>query len=176
MLDAGDEGHIVNTTSHNGGLVPIPDTPQYATCKSAIVTVSECLWSQLQAAGAPIGVSVLFPSGRTPGLLNTGIWRRRDRPAEFESRSTREQPADGSSALDGIVKAMEAAGTPVSFTPLDEVADQVVAGILAGQFWMLEPSDQADESVRRRTQSILERNAPDYLLGRAAPRPPADDD
>jgi len=160
MLERGEEGHIVNTSSHNGGFSPIAASPTYATCKSAIVTISECLWGQLQAVGAKIGVSVLFPSGKTQGILDTGIWRPRERPAEFAP----EQPLDLRSRLDDWIKAMEAAGQPVVFTPLSEVADTVVDGLRADRFWMVEEG-RFEEMVKTRTDIILRRAAPDYQRG-----------
>ena len=92
MLEQDVEGHIVNTSSHNGGFSPIASSATYATCKSAVVTLSECLWGQLRAIDAKIGVSVLFPSGKTKGILDTGIWTPRERPAEFASRTARRHP------------------------------------------------------------------------------------
>ena len=157
MLEQGVEGHIVNTSSHNGGFSPIASSATYATCKSAVVTLSECLWGQLRAVDAKIGVSVLFPSGKTQGILDTGIWTPRERPAEFASQ----QPVDTRSRMDDWVKAMEAAGTPVVFTPLSEVADTVVDGLYADRFWMVEEG-RFEEMVKTRTDVILRRAAPDY--------------
>ncbi len=48
----GDEGHVVNTSSGNGGIAPLPGTPIYALTKSAVVTLSESLYAQLTAVGA----------------------------------------------------------------------------------------------------------------------------
>jgi NAD(P)-dependent dehydrogenase (short-subunit alcohol dehydrogenase family) len=157
LLEQDVEAHIVNTSSHNGGFSPIASSATYATCKSAVVTLSECLWGQLHAIGSKIGVSVLFPSGKTKGILDTGIWRPRERPAEYASQ----QPLDTSSRMEGWIKTMEAAGTPVVFTPLSEVADTVVDGLYANRFWMVEEG-RFEEMVQTRTDIILRRAAPDY--------------
>jgi NAD(P)-dependent dehydrogenase (short-subunit alcohol dehydrogenase family) len=161
LLEQGGEAHIVNTSSHNGGLYPIPTSPTYAVPKAAIVTLSECLWAQLRTAGSDIGVSVLFPSGYTPGILDTGIWRSRNRPPELAPEKPR---PDKGSSLPDYVRALEAAGRPVVYTPLEEVADQVVQGIWSDQFWIIAPSDTTDATVRGRADSILARERPDYLL------------
>ena len=157
MLAQDVEGHIVNTSSHNGGFSPIASSATYATCKSAVVTLSECLWGQLRAVDSKIGVSVLFPSGKTQGILDTGIWQPRERPAEFASA----QPVDTRSRMGDWIKAMEAAGTPVVFTPLTEVADTVVDGLYADRFWMVEEG-RFEDMVKTRTDVILRRAAPDY--------------
>jgi NAD(P)-dependent dehydrogenase (short-subunit alcohol dehydrogenase family) len=160
MLEHGQEGHVVNTSSGNGGLTPFPTTPTYAVAKSAVVTYSECLWAQLRAMGSGIGVSVLFPTGYTPGLLNTGIWNQRERPPEYATVTPR-PPRRG---LEEWTKRAEAEGRPVQFTPLAEVADQVATGILNDQFWMHVSRDDADARLRDRVESIIQVRPPSYLL------------
>jgi NAD(P)-dependent dehydrogenase (short-subunit alcohol dehydrogenase family) len=67
MLEQG-EGHIVNTSSRQG-LVPTPDLGAYPPAKAASVALSEMLRMELDAAGAPVGVTVLTPGGvRTRGM------------------------------------------------------------------------------------------------------------
>ena len=60
---------MVNTSSGNGGVSPLPGTPQYAVTKAAVVTLTECLYAQLADAGGRVGASVLFPG---PHMLRTG--------------------------------------------------------------------------------------------------------
>lgn len=157
MLEHGDDGHIVNTASHNGGFAPVASAPIYAACKSAITTISECLWAQLREIDSRIGVSVLFPSGRTPGVLNTGIWAASERPPGYASSV----PVDTTNQMQMWIDKQAAAGTPVAFTPLPEVADTVIDGLLADRFWMVEEG-RFEDLVRRRTEIILRRGHPDY--------------
>lgn len=157
MLKTGDEGHIVNTASHNGGFAPVAGAPVYATCKSAITTISECLWGQLREIDSRIGVSVLFPSGRTQGILNTGIWAAPERPAEFAASV----PVDTTNKMQMWIDMQAAAGTPVAFTPLSEVAETVVDGLLRDRFWMVEEG-RFEDLVRQRTDIILQRDYPNY--------------
>jgi NAD(P)-dependent dehydrogenase (short-subunit alcohol dehydrogenase family) len=157
LLAQDEEAHIINTTSGNGGFSPIFMSPTYATCKAAVVTLSECLWGQLNALDSKIGVSVLFPTGKTQGILNTGIWAAAERPPEYEA----EVPVDTSSKMEGWIKSMEAAGTPIAFTPLSEVADTVIDGLHANRFWMVEEG-RFEDSVTQRTDIILRRADPDY--------------
>lgn len=74
MLDRGTVGHIVNTASA-AGLANHPNSHlvgssglTYRTSKSAVIALSEALRFDLEAAGHPIGVSVLCP-----GLVSTNI-------------------------------------------------------------------------------------------------------
>ena len=160
MLERGDAGHIVNTSSNNGGFAPIAASATYATCKNAVVTISECLWGQLREVGSDIGVSVLFPTGKTKGLLDTGIWRTRPRPAEYVT----DKPVDTGSKMQDWIKSMEAAGTPVAFTPLEEVAETVIDGLLNDRFWMVEEG-RFEDAVRMRADVMLRRADPVYPRG-----------
>jgi NAD(P)-dependent dehydrogenase (short-subunit alcohol dehydrogenase family) len=159
MIEQDEEGHIVNTSSGNGGLIPMPTHATYAVAKAAVVTYSECLWGQLRAVGSKIGVSVLFPSGYTPGLLDTGIWNQRPRPPEY-STST---PRPARRGLEAYVEKARDEGREVRFTPLEEVADQVVVGVLDDQFWLHVPSESMDGRLEQRYESIVHRRPPEYL-------------
>ena len=75
LLAQGEEGHVVNTTSSNGGFTPLINSAVYATTKAAVTTITECLWGQLREIGAKVSASLLYPSTFSPGMLNTGIWR-----------------------------------------------------------------------------------------------------
>jgi len=160
LLEHNDDGHIVNTSSHNGGFAPVHAAPTYATCKAAVVTISECLFGQLREIGSNIGVSVLFPSGRTEGILNTGIWTPRERPPGYES----DAPIDTTSKMQMWIDMKKQAGDPVQFTPLSEVADTMIDGLRANRFWMVEEG-RFEDLVQARADVILRRADPQYPIG-----------
>jgi NAD(P)-dependent dehydrogenase (short-subunit alcohol dehydrogenase family) len=158
MVESGTEGHIVNTSSGNGGVSPLRGTPQYAVTKAAVVTLTECLYAQLQDAGSAIGASVLFPG---PNMLRTGIFSSwRVRPDELAKERPRETPYP---TIEDIEAQMSAAGIQVNYTEPEEVADQVVRGVRAGDFWILAPSESIDAQIRARADSMLTRTNPTYL-------------
>jgi NAD(P)-dependent dehydrogenase (short-subunit alcohol dehydrogenase family) len=160
MLAQGDEGHVVNTSSGNGGISPLPSTPQYAATKAAVVTITECLYGQLE--GTPVSASVLFPG---PHMLRTGLFESwRSRPDRFAKTRPRATPYVTVEALE---QQMEAAGITPAYTDPSEVAAGVLEAILAGSFWIHPASDRTDQSLAARTESILHRTNPDYL--RAVP-------
>jgi NAD(P)-dependent dehydrogenase (short-subunit alcohol dehydrogenase family) len=162
MLAGGQEGHVVNTSSGNGGVSPLPGTPQYAVTKAAVVTLTECLYAQLQDSGAPIGASVLFPG---PHMLRTGIFTSwRNRPAELAKAKARTTPY---ATIEDIEAQMQAAGIEINYTEPSEVAEQVAAAVVAGYFWILPPSAQTDGQIQGRAESMLKRENPTYL--RAVP-------
>jgi NAD(P)-dependent dehydrogenase (short-subunit alcohol dehydrogenase family) len=158
MLAGGDEGHVVNTSSGNGGISPLPNTPQYAVTKAAVVTLTECLYGQLEAAGARVGASVLFPG---PHMLRTGLFEAwRTRPEELAKEKPRQRDPV---TLEQYEQLMSSAGIEVQYTPVEEVAERVVQGVRAGAFWILPPSERSDESIRARAEAMLQRENPTYL-------------
>ena len=81
MISSGEEGHVINTSSGDGGISPLPYQSVYASSKAAVSCISECLAAQLQSEGTNLAASVFYPSG---GLLDTGIWTTdRNRPSEL---------------------------------------------------------------------------------------------
>ena len=156
MVEHGEDGHVVNTSSPDGGIVAMPSAAVYASSKAAVVTMTECLHHQLRALGSRIGASVLLPAG---GLLLTGLWTSdRNRPAALERERPRSRP--GMSAED-FQALMASQGHEIPVMPLDDVASWVVDGILADRFWLL-PDGMYDAEVRARAEAIVARKEP-YL-------------
>jgi NAD(P)-dependent dehydrogenase (short-subunit alcohol dehydrogenase family) len=165
LLRQGEDGHVVNTSSGNGGIAPLAGTPIYAASKSAVTVISECLYAQLAAASARVKVSVLYPG---PNWMRTGIFAsERNRPAELAQArpSTAPRPT-----FEALREQMRAAGIPFEETPLEVVAESVVAGIRGERFWMLPASERTDAAIRARAESMLARSEPEYMLDK---RPPA---
>jgi NAD(P)-dependent dehydrogenase (short-subunit alcohol dehydrogenase family) len=158
MLAAGEPGHVVNTSSGDGGIAPLPTASVYAVTKAAVVTMTESLYAHLKAEGAAVGASVLFPG---PHMLRTGLWEsHRNRPAQYAKSRPRRTPYR---SLGQWEAAMREAGHEVRFTPVEEVAELVVDGIGEDRFWMLPESERSDSQIRARARSMLDRSAPDYL-------------
>lgn len=158
MINSGQPGHVVNTSSGDGGIAPLPTASVYAVTKAAVVTLTESLYAHLKAEHARVGASVLFPG---PHMLRTGLWEsHRNRPARYAKQRPRKTPYR---SLDQWEAAMRAAGEEVRFTPVEEVADLVVAGIRADRFWLLPASEHSDTQIRARARSMLDRANPSYL-------------
>jgi NAD(P)-dependent dehydrogenase (short-subunit alcohol dehydrogenase family) len=165
MLDQSEQSHVVNTSSGNGGLVTLPAGVIYPSTKAAVVTITECLWAQLREIDAPVGASVMFPSTRSGGLLNTGIWQPgTNRPARY-ARENDPQP-EGFDSLAGFLDAMEKQGVDVKFAPLEEIGDLVLEGVKADKFWISANDGQGMiEKLEQRFESQTRGGPPDYLLG-----------
>ena len=158
LLAQDDEGHVVNTTSGNGGITPIPTTPQYAVTKAGVVTLTECLYAQLHEVSDKVSASVLFPG---PHMLRTGLFESwRTRPDEFAKERPRQTPYVTFADWE---EHMKTSGIELDYTPIEEVAANVVRGVLGDQFWILPPSDRSDEQIRDRADSMLKRENPTYI-------------
>ncbi|ORT57508.1 SDR family NAD(P)-dependent oxidoreductase [Streptomyces sp. CB03238] len=158
MIASGEPGHVVNTSSGDGGIAPLPTASVYAVTKAAVVTMTESLYAHLKAEHARVGASVLFPG---PHMLRTGLWEsHRNRPARYAKQRPRKTPYR---SLDQWEAAMKEAGHEVAFTPVEEVAEHVVDGIRADRFWMLPAGEHSDRQIRARARSMLDRADPTYL-------------
>jgi len=167
LLEQGGPGHIVNTSSSNGTFAPLSNSTVYATTKAAVTNVTECLWGQLRAIDAPVQVSLLLPSTRSPGALNTGIWRPgRNRPERYTRPG--QAPVEGRDALTPFVEQLHSHGQELVFAPLEEVADIALDGILADQFWIYLPGQRSADTINARAASMRDATSPDYMV---APSP-----
>jgi NAD(P)-dependent dehydrogenase (short-subunit alcohol dehydrogenase family) len=144
MLAGGEEGVVMNTSSPDGPIGPLPQASVYAASKCAITCLTECLAAQLVAEGGKVRAAVFYPSGQ--GLLDTGLWTSdRNRPAELARERPRTTPAL-------TVAALRDQGVPVQ--PLDELAELVVRGIRDGRFVMIMDPDQARATLQSRVDRL----------------------
>ena len=142
MLAGGEEGVVVNTSSPDGPIAPMPQAAVYASTKCAVTCLTECLAAQLAAESARVRAAVFYPSGR--GLLDTGLWTSdRNRPAELARERPRTTPAM-------TVADLQAKGVPVQ--PLDELADLVVDGLRDGRFVMVLDRERHATTLRERAE------------------------
>src|SRR6185437_9122688 len=81
MIESGEPGVVVTTSSGDGGIAPVPYASVYASSKAAISCFTEALAHQLHDNGTALRAAVFYPSG---GLLDTGLWTAaRNRPPEL---------------------------------------------------------------------------------------------
>lgn len=157
ILSQGEGGHVVNTSSGNGGISPLPGTPIYAASKGAVTLITECLQAQLMEASDSVRASVLYPG---PNWLNTKIWSsHRNRPSELAQKDPRTQW----NTFEDLRQKFQDAGLPFETTPLEQVAEMAVDGIRNQKFWLLAESEKTNNSITARSQSMLNRSNPDYF-------------
>ena len=153
MLENGEEGHVINTSSGNGGITSLPTTPVYASSKAAVTSLTEVLHYQFLMEGAKLQAHVLFPG---PHLVNTNILNSdQNRPDAFQIEGA-------STAAYVDMKALaESSGVEFKLTEPEEVADMALEGVQEGRFWILSTLGKSDDRLKARTHSILERSNPE---------------
>lgn len=142
MMAQGEPGHIVNTASM-GGLVTNAYSGPYFSSKFAAVGLSECLAHDLEAVGAPIGVSVLVPS-----LVSTNIGTsERNRTERFADRLA-DEPGEDAVFVAQMLRDSTAAGMSA-----DEVAEVVFDAVTQRHFYIpTKPSYH--EQIRERFDAM----------------------
>jgi NAD(P)-dependent dehydrogenase (short-subunit alcohol dehydrogenase family) len=139
MLAHGEAGHVVNTSSGNGGLIVLPTTPIYATSKSAVSALTEALHFQLTGMGAKIKASVLYPG---PNIVTSNIFTAsRNRLPEYERETPQVMPPI---TLDMIKQFAEAGGKTLATTEPAEVAEHFLEGIRADRYYILPANEDGD--------------------------------
>ncbi len=138
------EGHVVNTASI-AGLIAAPFLGPYNATKQAVVAISETLFKDLQAVGAPIGVSVLCP-----GFVQTRIAdSERNRPEWAPDREVA-----GAAELRGAVQNMVDGGIAPT-----TVADRVIDAVQTNTFYIL-THPELDGAISTRFDDILQGRPP----------------
>lgn len=146
MIAGGEEGHIINTSSGDGGISPLPYQSVYASSKAAVSIITECLGAQLQSEETKLSASLFYPSG---GLLDTGIWTTsRNRPQEL-AREVETAPIP---TVQDFKVAAEAAGMELNFQNLDDLATFAVDGIKAENFIIMIGVEDAQATLADRAE------------------------
>lgn len=153
MIAHGEEAVVINTSSANGGLRSLPNTPIYAATKAAVTSISEVLNQQLMREGGKVRAAVLFPG---PHTVNTGILASGEvRPDEYV-----ESAAQRKVAYRTMSDLLRATGLKMQMTEPEEVALFAIEGVRSGRFWLIPESETNDELFLARANKIIARENP----------------
>lgn len=156
MLAHGEEGHVVHTSSGNGGLILVPTTPIYSATKAAVSAITESLHLQLAMQGAKIHAHVLYPG---PHIVASNIFTAsRNRPDEFRRETEQVAPPV---TLESLGQIFEAMGRRFQTTAPAEVAEQAMQGLREDRFYILPWTDDGRARFRERVDGILEGRNPE---------------
>ncbi|ROO85436.1 NADP-dependent 3-hydroxy acid dehydrogenase YdfG [Actinocorallia herbida] len=160
MLASGEPGHVVNTASSDGAVNPLPDASVYAASKAAVATLTECLAAQLEAEAAPIGVSLFLPGG---GVLDTGLWTAdRNRPADLARERPRARPGMTVKEFQAL---MAERGAELQLKPLDELAAELLEGVLKGVYCVADDLGAEVGRLHARADRLAEGRHPTLEAG-----------
>jgi NAD(P)-dependent dehydrogenase (short-subunit alcohol dehydrogenase family) len=146
MLEQGETGRVINTSSIGGLLAGGNFMGPYQASKHAITAISETLYQELCLEAAPITASCLCP-----GEVATGIWESQRLRPESERYQL---PSEAEQQFHDLVAGMVAEG----LTP-EEFASRVWAGIDAGKFWIF-PQAEFKAIYQLRVNSIMHESTP----------------
>jgi NAD(P)-dependent dehydrogenase (short-subunit alcohol dehydrogenase family) len=160
MIASGQPGVVINTSSMDGGIAPVPYASVYASSKAAISCLTEALAHQLAEAGTELRAAVFYPSG---GLLDTGLWTaQRNRPPAL-ARLTPRPPAPGTT-FEEFKAQLAAAGRTVEVMDLRQLGRFVVQGVKDGHFIIGHGLKEAADMLHRRADAIGEGRLPPASL------------
>lgn len=150
MLKQVETSHVVNTASA-AGLTSTPGMAAYNVAKHGVVTLSETMYHELQAAKASVGVSVLCPAWVPTGIHQSA----RNRQQEFGQP----KPAGGLSAayeerMGQAVKAGRLTAT--------DIANEVFVAVQEDRFYVI-PHRKLNNAIQLRMEDIMNLRNPTPL-------------
>jgi NAD(P)-dependent dehydrogenase (short-subunit alcohol dehydrogenase family) len=156
MIAHGEHGHVVSTSSGNGGLILVPSTPIYSATKAAVSAITESLHLQLTMQGSKIHAHVLYPG---PHIVSSNIFTAaRNRPEDFRRETEQVAPPI---TLESLGQIFEAMGRQLETTTPEEVAQHAIAGLKSHSFYILPWNEDGKARFRERTNGVLEGKNPE---------------
>jgi len=150
MIASGEPGHVINTSSGDGGFAPVPMASVYASSKAAVSCFTEALNHQLLDETENMGASVFYPSG---GLMNTGLFTsQRNRPKELER--VRGGTGRKSMSFEEMKGLLEKAGRDVKVADLDEMGEFVVQAVRERRYIIGRDLEDTVDLLHRRADAI----------------------
>ena len=150
MIDGGHPGHVVNTSSGDGGFAPVPTASVYAASKAAVSCFTEALHHNLVSEATQLRASVFYPAG---GLQRTGLFTaQRNRPEHLQRVG--EGTGRKSMSFDEMKTLLEKAGRDVKEADLDAQGDFVVDQTLARRYIITMDLRDTVDLLHRRADAI----------------------
>jgi NAD(P)-dependent dehydrogenase (short-subunit alcohol dehydrogenase family) len=156
MIDSGEEGFVMNTSSGDGGISPLAQQVVYASSKAAVSTMTECLAAQLIGRGTRLRAGIFYPSG---GMLNTGIWTtKRNRPKELDRKHAVDVQQE--TTFDAFMEGAQKAGFDLPVQDLDELAQFALAGIRNEDFVIMIDRESMQATLTERAAKLARGECP----------------
>lgn len=158
MIEGGEPGQVINTSSGDGGFAPVPMASVYAASKAAVSCFTEALHANLVSEGTALRASVFYPSG---GLLRTGLFTAsRNRPEHLQ----RQGAATGRASMtfDQMKELLAKGGRDVTEANLDELGEFVVDETAARRYIIGRNLDDTVDLLHRRADAIGRREVPPH--------------
>ena len=158
MLEGGEPGQVINTSSGDGGFAPVPTASVYAASKAAVSCFTEALHHNLVTEETQLRASVFYPSG---GLQRTGLFTAsRNRPEELQRVG--EGTGRKSMTFDEMKTMLENAGREVVEADLDAQGDFVVSETAARRYIITMNLGDTVDLLHRRADAIGNLDVPPH--------------
>jgi NAD(P)-dependent dehydrogenase (short-subunit alcohol dehydrogenase family) len=156
MIESGEEGVVINTSSGDGGISPLAQQVVYASSKAAVSIITECLGAQLIGRGTNLRAAIFYPSG---GMLNTGIWTtKRNRPKELARKT--QVAIDQETTFEAFMEGAKKAGFEMPVQDLDELAQFVLDGIRNEDFVIMIGRETMEAQLNERAAKLARGECP----------------
>ncbi|HIF63288.1 MAG: SDR family NAD(P)-dependent oxidoreductase [bacterium] len=150
MMDSGQQGYVVNTSSM-AGLTSMPFVSAYHASKHAVVAMSECLHHELSFKGANIRVSVLCPEAVATNI--NGAERNRPASHAVTGVNNDERQVVNDAMDEAMVEAVSAT----------VIAERTFAAVRSERFYVLPGDDPWVYLAHRRMAGLRDRENPTFI-------------
>ena len=158
MIEGGEPGQVINTSSGDGGFAPVPIASVYAASKAAVSCFTEALHHNLVSENTALRASVFYPSG---GLLRTGLFTAsRNRPENLQRQG--EGTGRTGMTFDQMKDMLAKAGRDVTEADLDDLGDFVVSETAARRYIIAHNLDDTVDLLHRRADAIGQHDVPPH--------------
>jgi len=158
MIESGEPGQVVNTSSGDGGFAPVPTASVYAASKAAVSCFTEALYHNLVSENTELRASVFYPSG---GLLRTGLFTAsRNRPDHLQRVG--EGTGRRSMTFDEMKSMLAQAGRKVEEADIDALGRHVVAETAARRYIITKDLGDTVDLLQRRAEAIGNLDVPPH--------------
>ena len=158
MIEGGEPGQVINTSSGDGGFAPVPIASVYAASKAAVSCFTEALHHNLVSENTAVRASVFYPSG---GLLRTGLFTAsRNRPENLQRQG--EGTGRTGMTFDEMKDMLAKAGRDVTEADLDDLGDFVVDETAARRYIIARDLDDTVDLLHRRADAIGRHDVPPH--------------
>ena len=157
MIEAGEPGQVVNTSSGDGGFAPVPTASVYASSKAAVTLLHRGARPPPGRYRTVAGVGVLSLGG----LLHTGLFTaQRNRPAEL----ARQGGGTGrpSMTFEQLKEMLAKGGREVTEADLDQLGQFVVDAVKERRYIIAHALDDTAELLHRRADAIARAELPPH--------------
>ncbi|MDE0161355.1 MAG: SDR family NAD(P)-dependent oxidoreductase [Acidimicrobiaceae bacterium] len=151
MIESGEPGQVIVTSSGDGGFAPVPTASVYASSKAAASCFTEALNHNLISEGTDVRASVFYPSG---GMMDTGLFNaQRNRPEQLQRVG--EGTGRGSLTFEQLKEIVaEMRGEEPQVADLDELGEFVLDGVVERRYIIARDLDETAELLHSRADAI----------------------